>query len=163
MDFKRSCATVALVLVGGCASYGPPPMVATEAELIERRGMPTRVWTEPDGSRTLEYSSQPTGYSNWMVSVDAEGRVVGRSDALTRENLREVREGMSVEQVQRLLGQHRRITRYRLSGEEVWDWNVENEWLGLIATYFNVHFVDGAVRRTSFTFEYPNDNDGDRH
>lgn len=149
------------VAATGCASLAPPPWADNEDELLERRGTPTRVWPGEGGGRVLEYSSQPAGHSNWMIEVDAEGRIVGHHDSLTRANLHRVREGTTLEAVQQLLGQHRRVTLYRLSGEEVWDWNVANLDPGVIATYFNVHFIDGRVVRTSFTYEYPNDNDGD--
>lgn len=162
MRFALAWMAALTFAVSGCASLAQPPWADDEAALLERRGAPTRVWPGEGGNRVLEYTTQPSGRSNWMIEVDTGGRIVGHHDALTRDNLQRVREGMTLEAVQRLLGQHRRVTRYRLSGEEVWDWNVENVDPGVIATYFNVHFVDHRVVRTSFSYEYPNANDGDR-
>lgn len=146
---------VLALLLAGCAGMGQPTAFSTEAELLDRRGTPHRVWTNDDGTRTLEYSTQPMGIRNWMFTVDADGRIIAQFDALTRENLRRVQVGMTVEEVQRLLGQHRSIMTFRLAGEEVWDWNVEKEWIDVVATRFNVHFVEGRVKRTSFTQVYP--------
>lgn len=153
---------VVMLLLAGCAGFGQPRVFSTEAELLDRRGTPDRVWANDDGTRTLEYSTQPMGISNWMYTVDADGRVVAQFDALTRENVRRVRVGMTVEEVERLLGRHREINRFRLSGEEVWNWNVESDGPGLLATHFNVHFVDGVVKRTSFTLVSPGNGDSDR-
>jgi hypothetical protein len=42
----------------------------------------------------------------------------------------------------------------------VWDWNVSNPYPGILATYLNVHFVDGRVDRTSYTYVYPSEGNG---
>lgn len=162
MWLRRLSIGVVMLLLAGCAGFGQPRVFSTEAELLDRRGTPDRVWANDDGTRTLEYSTQPKGIRNWMYTVDADGRVVAQFDALTRENLRRVKVGMTVAEVERLLGRHREINRFRLSGEEVWNWNVENEWPDLLATRFNVHFVDGAVKRTSFTLVLPRNGGPDR-
>ncbi|MGL1831971.1 hypothetical protein ACKVEX_00030 [Rhodocyclaceae bacterium SMB388] len=151
-----------MLLLAGCAGFGQTRVFSTEAELLDRRGTPDRVWANNDGTRTLEYSRQPMGIRNWMYTVDANGGVVAQFDALTRENLRRVRAGMTTEEVERLLGRHREVNRFRLSGEEVWNWNVENEGAGLQATLFNVHFVDGVVKHTSFTLISPGNGESDR-
>lgn len=161
MWVRNLTVAVVMLLLAGCAGFGQPRMFATEAELLERRGAPDRVWVNDDGTRTLEYSTQPMGISNWMYAIDAAGRVIEQFDALTREGLRRVKVGMTVDEVERLLGRHREISFFRLSGEEVWDWNVESDLPGMRATRFNVHFVDGVVRRTSFTL-VPANGDFDR-
>ncbi len=156
--WSRTLAMIAaLVLLGGCASLTAQREYADEAELRANRGEPTRVWNNEDGTRTLEYATQPYGDTAWMYTVDAEGRVVEQLDALGEEGLARVRPGMTLEEVERLLGQHRSVQRFALSGEEVWDWNVRNRWPGVLATLFNVHFVDGKVVRTSYTYVYPRD------
>lgn len=148
----------ALFLLGGCASW--QTHFDHEAELLAKRGEPSRVWENEDGSRTLEYATQPMGESGWMYTVDENGLVVEQHDALDHANLAKVRAGMSQDEVVRMLGRHRSIERFPRMNEEVWDWNVSSPYPGIIATYFNVHFVEGEVSRTSFTYIYPNDFDG---
>lgn len=145
----------ALILLSGCASLTATPTYLNEAEVLAARGEPSRVWNNADGTRTLEYATQPYGDTCWMYTADGSGRMVGQFDALSRRNLARVERGMTVEDVQRLLGQHRAVQRFPMSGEEVYDWNIRNEWPDLVATRFNVHFIDGQVERTSQEFVYP--------
>lgn len=148
----RIAALLALaVLVAGCAQLGDMRPLATEAEAVAAHGEPVRRWDNGDGTHTLEYSNQPYGHVTLMVTVDPSGKVVRQENALAVENLARVAPGMTREEVSRLLGSHRTVEFYRLSGEEVWDWNIENDGPG-IYTYFNVHFVDGKVARTSRTY-----------
>ena len=147
----------AATLLGGCAAFAPPRPYTTEAEALSARGQPTRRWSNDDGTTTLEYATQPFGHTCLMVQVDKSGIVLRQWDALDYENLARVKKGMSRDEVARLLGQHRSEQFFKLSGEEVWDWNIRNEYGASIATLFNVHFVDGKVVRTSQTYVYPHD------
>lgn len=148
---------VLFALVSGCASFSMQREFEDEASLVGARGQPSRIWINEDGTRTFEYATQPFGDNAWMYTIDGDGRIVEQFDALSRKNLARVQKGMTVEQVQRLLGQHRTVQFFSLSGEEVYDWNIRNEWPDLRATRFNVHFVDGVVERTSLTFVFPRD------
>ncbi len=149
---------MALVALGGCTTF--QTRFDFENELLAKRGPPKHIWNNEDGTRTLEYSTQPMGETCWMYTVDAGGRIVEQLDALDHRNLGRVRSGMTVEQVQRTLGAHRSIERFPRMKEEVWDWNVSNPYPGILATYFNVHFIDGKVDRTSYTYVYFNDGNG---
>ena len=136
-----------------------PPGQATEADVIAAAGPPFRRWAEPGGGETLEYPTQPFGISCLMVRLDAAGRLVSVHDALTSQGLAQVQPGMSKEAVSRMLGRHRSVEFFSLSGEEVWDWNVDNSTGPGVATLFNVHFRDGVVARTSQTYVFPPDAD----
>ena len=138
------------VALAGCATFQPPRLYATEAEALAARGEPTRRWSNDDGTTTLEYSTQPNGWTCLMVQVDKGGIVLRQWNALAPENLARVERGMSKEQVSRLLGTHRSEQRFTNSGETVWDWNIRNDGPG-IAVLFNVHFIDDKVVRTSQT------------
>lgn len=143
--------------LGGCAVFTPPRAYTSEAEVLAERGQPTARWPNPDGSTVLEFSTQPYGTTCLMVEIDASGAVRRQWNALAEDNLARVKPGMTQDEVRRLLGQYRSVQRFALSGEEVWDWNIPKESIDLIATYFNVHFADGKVVRTSRTHEYPRD------
>lgn len=147
---------LALGVLSGCALTPPAPLTS-EAEVRAKRGEPTRIWDDPEGTRTLEYATQPFGTTCWMYTIDAEGKVVAQFDALSQEHRNRVKPGMSPDEVRRLLGQERSIQRYSLSGEEVWDWNVSRVGMGVSSAFFNVHFVDGKVTRTSMSYDYPDE------
>lgn len=152
LGFLLAC----VLALGGCAAFEPPRPFTTEAEALAARGEPTRRWQNDDGTTTLEYATQPYGDTCLMVQVDQGGIVLRQWDALDNDNLARVSKGMSAEEVSRLLGEHRSVQTFKLSGEEVWDWNIRNYGPG-IATLFNVHFIDGKVVRTSQTYVYPRD------
>lgn len=142
--------------LAGCATFEPPRPFTTEAEALAAKGEPSRRWQNDDGTTTLEYATQPYGHTCLMVQVDQGGMVLRQWDALESENLVRVQKGMTPEEVERMLGQHRSVQTFKLSGEEVWDWNIRNNGPG-VATRFNVHFIDGKVVRTSQTYVYPRD------
>ena len=150
-----ACIGVALLLVAGCAT-GPGRQYGSQAEALAALGEPVRRWSNEDGTTTLEYSTQPYGDRALMLTVDAAGSVIRQDDALSDENLARVEKGMTRDEVSRLLGQHRSVQTFALSGEEVWDWNVYNDGPG-VATLFNVHFIDGKVVRTSRSYVFPRD------
>ncbi len=147
-------ALLVTFLLGGCAAFAPPRPYTTADEAIAGHGQPSRQWDNGDGTRTLEFSTQPNGYTCLMLRVDAGGIVLRQWDALAAENLARVSPGMGREQVDRLLGQHRSVQTFSNSGEEVWDWNIYSDGPG-IATRFNVHFIGGKVVRTSQSYVYP--------
>lgn len=154
------CLVLALLALQGCAALAPPKPLADEAEVRATRGTPEVIWDNPDGTRSFQYPTQPNGTSTWTYVIDPAGKVVGQYDALAPNQRERVKPGMNQEDVRRLLGRERSIQRFSLSGEEVWDWNVPRDWPGVIATLFNVHFVDGKVVRTSLSHIHP-DGDGD--
>lgn len=144
----------ALMTLSGCAAM-TPRMFSMEDEVLAGRGSPTRIWDNPDGTKTLEYSTQPYGHTCWMYRIDVDGVVLRQYDALAADNLARVKKGMSKDEVLRQLGQQRSIQHFPNSGEEVWDWNIRNDYPDLLATRFNVYFVDDRVTRTERSYEYP--------
>jgi hypothetical protein len=150
MKLHSATALVPLTILFSGLALAQPLAEENEASLLARRGTPLKIHANPDGSRTLEYSSQPNGISNWMYTVDASGRVIEAHDALEPAFLARVREGMPQEEILRLLGKEHSVQTFS-SGEEVWTWNVRNEWPHQLANHFHVHFVDRKVRRTSFS------------
>ena len=142
------------VALAGCATPIVPGQT-TAAQVEQERGRPSMVWSDPDGGRTLVYTTQPMGTTCLMVKVAPDGKVVSATDALSDAGLARVRPGMTPEQVSRLLGPYRTVQYFPLSGETVWDWNVDNMSGPGTATRFNVHFKDGKVVRTSRTYEFP--------
>lgn len=149
-------AALFALLLNACATVFTEPLYTTAAEVLQAKGEPSRRWENTDGSSVLEYATQPYGSSCLMVEVDAGGMVLRQWDALAPTNLARVKKGMSKNEIRQLLGEERSIQHFKLSGEEVWDWNIRNDGPG-IATLFNVHFIDDKVVRSSQTYIFPRD------
>jgi hypothetical protein len=158
VTMKCLTALLMLLLLTGCAQLGRDarlqPGLSTAAQVQALYGRPVQVWPEADGGRTLEYSTQPFGRSCHMVRLDAADRLLGIEETLHYASRFAIQPGMSYEQVSRRLGRERSRMFFRLSGEDVWDWNVEPE-LGGYLLRFNVHFKDGVVLRLSQTAVLP--------
>lgn len=144
---------LAAALCSGCMLSGTPHTFSNDTDSITVHREPTARWPNEDGSTVLEFGTQPMGITCLMIHVAADGTLLAHWDALSLANRARIGPGMDQATVRRLLGPYRIIQNFRFSGEEVWDWNVENDGPGY-ATRFNVHFVDGKVTRTSQTYEF---------
>jgi hypothetical protein len=155
--FCTSAVLTALIALTACASADPMSVLrlraSSRADVLAQQGPPTRVWPDADGGSTLEYSQQPFGQRALMFKLDAAGVLQGFRDGLDNTERDRVLEGMTVEEVQRLLGQERTRVFFTLSGEDVWDWNVVPDQAGALRR-FNVHFKAGRVVRTSYSMVY---------
>lgn len=131
--------------------------VTTEADVRAKWGEPAAVYTEADGSRTLEYPRQPAGQVNYMLAIGADGKLVAMRQVLKPANFAKIEPGWDKAQVRRLLGLPAKTQRYELKQEEVWDWrfadNAENK-------QFSVTFdTSGRVTATATTVD-PKENAG---
>mgnify|MGYP003607234362 CR=1 FL=1 len=98
------------------------PGVSTEADVRDRFGAPENVWDEPGGARTFEYNRQPAGRVNYMITLGADGKLVGVRQVLTPENFARVQPGQHMDEVRRLLGKPAKVTPYELKRESHADW-----------------------------------------
>lgn len=96
--------------------------VATEADVLKQFGQPEQVWDAPGGGRTFEYSRQPAGHRNYMITIGADGKMSALRQVLTPENFAKVRPGMMMEDVRKMLGKPAKTTPYELKREVVYDW-----------------------------------------
>jgi hypothetical protein len=96
--------------------------VSTEADVRARFGEPENVWDGPAGERVLEYNRQPSGRQNYMISIGPDGRMSALRQVLNPRTFAQVRPGMAMEQVRRMLGKPARKTPYPLKNEIAWDW-----------------------------------------
>ena len=150
----QALALSAVLGLSGCASAPRLPSYATEAETITARGEPGARLENDDGTRTLQYATQPKGTTCLMVQVDAEGKVLRIWDALGAANLRQVKPGLSKDEVSKMLGPRLSERTYPGTDDEVWEWNIRHRGYG-IATTFNVHFTKGFVKYTKRIRIYP--------
>lgn len=118
-------ALAAAVLLAGCDPQRIDALeegVATEADVLKQFGQPEQVWDAPGGARTFEYSRQPAGHRNYMITIGADGKMSALRQVLTPENFAKVRPGMMMEDVRKMLGKPAKTTPYELKREVVYDW-----------------------------------------
>jgi len=96
--------------------------VATEADVRTRFGEPEKVWDAPNGGRTFEYSRQPAGHKNYMITIGTDGKMSALRQVLTADNFAKVQSGMMMEDVRKLLGKPMKVTPYALKNETHYDW-----------------------------------------
>ena len=118
-------AAAAVVLLAGCDPQRINELeegVATEADVRARFGEPEKIWDGPGGAQILEYNRQPAGQKNYMITVDAMGRMTSLRQVLNPANFARIQPGMMMEDVRRTLGKPAKTTSYSLKNETVWDW-----------------------------------------
>ena len=118
-------ALVAALLLGACDTQRIDALeegVATEADVRKQFGEPEKIWDAPGGGRTFEYSRQPAGHRNYMITIGTDGKMSALRQVLTPENFATVQPGMMMEDVRKLLGKPMKITPYDLKREVVYDW-----------------------------------------
>lgn len=129
------CLGVVLALVVSFISAGcdnkriaaTQPGLTTETEVLSQWGQPENVWINPQGQRVLEYNRQPNGHANYMITVGSDGRVVSLRNVLTPATFAEIRPGMHIEDVRKLLGRPASVVPYELKGEIVYEWRWREE------------------------------------
>ncbi|WP_170285862.1 outer membrane protein assembly factor BamE domain-containing protein [Propionivibrio limicola] len=127
------------------------PGRTTMQEVHQIMGPPTTEWLDNDGTTTWEYPRTPNGIVNYMIDFGPDKIVREVRQILTEENFANVREGMTREQIRRLLGKPAHEFYFSLKKEHVWDWKTKEE--AGYTHFFNVHFDEsGHVVRTSTNF-----------
>jgi outer membrane protein assembly factor BamE (lipoprotein component of BamABCDE complex) len=142
---------IVLALLGGCDAQKIAqlePGVSTEADVRAQFGEPAAIYAEPGGERTFEYSRQPEGQTNYMITIGADGRMSALRQVLKPANLAKIQPGWDKSQVRRLLGKPGKTRSYALQQhEETWDWRYAD---GQESKIFSVTFdPDGRVTKTS--------------
>ncbi len=115
----------AALLLAGCDRQRIEALeegVATEADVRKQFGVPSAIYREPDGSSTLEYTRQPEGRQNYMITIGADGRMTSLRQVLKSADFARVVAGLDKTQVRRLLGQPASARPFALKQQEVWDW-----------------------------------------
>jgi hypothetical protein len=82
-------------LLGACASPASIPPGTTEAEVVRQMGTPNVERDLPGGGKRLIYSGQPMGQFAWLTDIDASGRVVSTTQALTSERFNMINDGLA--------------------------------------------------------------------
>jgi hypothetical protein len=96
--------------------------VATEADVRAKFGEPEKIWDGEGGVRIFEYSRQPSGHRNYMISIGTDGKMTALRQVLTPQNFAKVQPGMMMEEVRKLLGKPMRVVPYELKKETYYNW-----------------------------------------
>ena len=118
-------AVAATVFLVGCDQQRIKELeefVSTEQDVRDKFGPPSQVWDEADGAHTLEYTRQPEGTQNYMITIGKDGKMTALRQVLAPEYFAKVRPGMDQQEVRRLLGQPAKRSSYPLKNEAEWDW-----------------------------------------
>lgn len=100
--------------------------VSTEADVRKQFGEPVDVVVAVDGSRTLEYPRQPEGWTNYFITIGADGKMSALRQVLSEPYFAKVKAGMDEAEVARLLGRPAKKQSYALKkDEEVWEWRYQ--------------------------------------
>lgn len=124
--------------------------LTTQAEVRARMGEPGFVHWNDDGTATWEYARQPNGSSCYMITFNKDQIVSKLEQVLNDANYAKVREGMSKDDIRRLLGAPGSKVMFNNLHEEIWEWRIEGM-PAMDETYFMVHFDTGhgGVKKTS--------------
>jgi hypothetical protein len=87
-----------------------------------------------------------------LAAIPGCGTAPAPQRAPGAEAMANVREGMTMEQVEAALGKPSDVDTYGKGVETVWSWRIGGA--GPSAVWFNVHFRDGKVTRTSRSVDY---------
>lgn len=154
-------AGLLVLALGACATAGNlarlQPGFSTEADATRLAGPPVLARQNADGTRTLDYSDQPRdGNISYRVVVDAKGTVLKATPILVDPEKVDIKPGMSMAEVEELLGPPRYKGYFPFTEEDIWDWNAASRSAGNLVI-FNVHFKQGKVVRTTQRVLDPND------
>ena len=101
--------------------------VSTEADVRERFGAPENVWEAEDGAQIYEYNRQPEGNVNYMITIGPDGKMASLRQVLNPRTFAQVKPGMPMEQVRRMLGKPMKITNFALKDETHYDWRYQEQ------------------------------------
>ena len=124
-----AAAVAASVFLVGCDQQRIKELeefVSTEQDVRERFGQPNQIWDEADGAHTLEYTRQPQGAQNYMITIGPDGKMTALRQVLTPRNFALIQPGMMMEEVRRMLGKPMKITTYDLKKETHYDWRYQD-------------------------------------
>lgn len=119
------CLVLVVMLLTACDQRAINELeegVSTEADVREKFGAPEAVWDGPDGAQIYEYNRQPEGYQNYQITIGPDGKMAALRQVLNPRTFAEIRPGMAMEDVRKLLGKPMKVTEYALKKEIHYDW-----------------------------------------
>ena len=155
----RVLAAAALaLLLAACASPQSEKPGAARADVLARLGAPTLSTPLAGGGEQLLYSSQPMGFTVYLLSFDASGHLVRKEQTLTQQQLQSIpTDGQwTAEDVRRRFGPPARIDRVASFDGDVWNYRFEGDFGSPRQAHVHIDRA-GVVRRVMFTDELVRD------
>ena len=152
MTMPKPLLLAAVLLAAGCASYDGHslrPGVSTEAEVRGVMGPPAAEFANPDGSRSLAYPRGPLGTPTYMADVGPDGRVRGVRAALTDDTFHQIGQGMTRDEVLRLIGPPGDVMSFARLQQVSWEYRFVDTW-GYRAI-FSVNFDENWLVVSKFS------------
>jgi len=154
---KPIITLILALLITACASHdgrGLKPGVSNLDEVVQFMGEPAMRWQEPDGGQLLAYPRGPAGFNTFMVTIGPDGRMTSLHGVLNMKTFALIREGMTQEQVLRILGPSVAAWTiyFERRDELVWEWRYCDPWNE--PARFNVLF-DNTTKKVRTTQGYP--------
>jgi hypothetical protein len=115
-------AEMLLVCIAGCSNFSSIKPGDPADSITDRVGDPTTVWKNEDGSELWQYPQGHYSTQTFVVSIGSDQRVKEVYQALSEPYFSKVGQGMSREDVQRLLGPPREVRDFPSRDEESWSW-----------------------------------------
>lgn len=147
-DVFRPLLAAMLIAIGGCASFGAPPINPGDSETVVLSALGSPTHRYQDGkSHLLEYMSGPWGQTTYMARIDASGKLVSYEQVLTTQKFATIKPGEATkDDVLRTIGAPSDTSYLSLSGLEVWSYPYKES--GVWDSIMHVHFdKTGIVRR----------------
>ncbi len=116
----------AAMVLAGCATPDLSSLKpgATTAEIRATMGTEVASYALPNGGKRLEFRG--SGARTYMVDVDASGKMTEAVQVLNTDNFRNVKAGMTREQLLMTLGQPSNVAPGGRQGGQVLSWNFQN-------------------------------------
>ena len=98
---------ISALMLSACASYsgwGLQPGSATEADVVRTMGQPALQFDTEGGGRDLIFPRGPLGTQTFIAHLDAKGTLVRIDPVLNEASFNRIRDGMTRDQVLRMIG-----------------------------------------------------------
>ncbi len=147
---KAGSSLVLLALaasLAGCANLTPVTSGMPAQQVQAKLGAPETVRKNADGSEVWEYPQGPFGVETYMVTLGPDRAVREVRQVLSDETISKLHDGMSRDEVRRLLGRPRDIGFSSLNDEEIWSWRYREWGVRNMELYVQFDRPTGALKK----------------
>jgi len=153
---KRILALALVLLSSGCASgydgSSLTPGQSSAAEVEKAMGKVADRRPGPDGSTVLWFPRLPYGRVSYAARIGKDDKLIAVEQRLTRENLDQLKPGVSREDdVRDLLGPPQRVDPFPRLERDVWTYQAQ----GIEPQLMVVQFSKDGVLREAYMFNDP--------
>ena len=152
-----ACLVASLLTACSPAVDSLQPGVATLPQVVAQMGQPSMIWSDEHGNLMVEFSRLPGQQQNFMARFSQDGVLISLEQVLTEARIVNLREGMSREEVRRLIGRPGSIDQADPAHGERWHWPLDSkkpaDWQ--ISVEFDARGEVSSIERTRIRKESP--------